>query len=293
MTRRARVVAQAKINLLLHVLARETSGYHQIETVFLRVDLGDDVEVREASTRTLRCTGPAMPAEGLGDPEQNLAYKAAQAYVEFCGWPMGFDITIEKKIPVGAGLGGGSADAGAVLRALDAINPKPLGPRLATIAAAVGSDVPFLTTDRPMALGWGRGERLLALPVLEPRHVVIVAPPFGVSTAHAYEWLDQTAPVPREAAVIDPASLATWEGIVSLASNDFERPVAGRHPEIRAAIEALEAQDAEIAMMSGSGSAVFGVFDAPPNVAAIAARVKGAIIETRTADRVVRVQRNQ
>ena len=293
MTREARVVAQAKINLLLHVLSRETSGYHQLETVFLRIDLGDVIEVREAPTRTIRCAGPAMPPEGLGKPEENLAFRAATAYAAAAGWPGGFEITIEKRIPVGAGLGGGSADAGAVLRALDALNPSPLGGHLADVAASVGSDVPFLSIESPMALGWGRGERLLPLPVLEARHVVIIVPPFGVSTAQAYGWLDEQGLDARDAGVIDPASLATWEGIVSLACNDFQDVVVARHPEIRLAIEALGAANAELAMMSGSGSAVFGLFAAPPKTAAIAARVNGRIIETRTSERVVRVQQNQ
>jgi len=136
MTSSARVVAQAKVNLVLRVLAREAGGYHSIETVFLRLDLGDDVEVRiAASGRSLTCTGPAMPEAGLGPVEKNLAYRAAALYQEASGWPAGFAIEIGKRIPVGAGLGGGSADAGAVLRCLDALAPRPLGRHLVEIAA--------------------------------------------------------------------------------------------------------------------------------------------------------------
>src|SRR3954471_8595902 len=113
MTGAARVVAQAKLNLLLRVLAREASGYHSIETVFLRLDLGDDVCVRITSGRSLECNGPAMPADGLGAVEKNLAFRAGLAYAEATGWPSGFSIELTKRIPVGGGLGGGSADAGA------------------------------------------------------------------------------------------------------------------------------------------------------------------------------------
>src|SRR3982751_6289548 len=136
MTRVARVRAQAKINLFLRVLARESSGYHQIETLFCRLALGDDVTVRVGVRgRSLDCNG-ALPSEGLGPVEQNLAWRAAVAYADAASWPIDFAIEIEKRIPVGGGLGGGSADAGAVLRALDALAPSPLAPQaLLDIAA--------------------------------------------------------------------------------------------------------------------------------------------------------------
>lgn len=292
MTRSAHVMAQAKINLLLHVLSREASGYHQIETVFLRVDLADRIEIRESTTRTLRCSGPAMPSGGLGDPEQNLAFKAAEAYARVAGWPRGFEIAIEKEIPIGAGLGGGSADAGGVLRALDALSPSPLGSRLLDVAAQIGSDVPFLTIDAPMAVGRGRGEKLAPIPTLQSRYVLIVKPSFGVSTADAYGWLDATGLNSARSALRPPA-LETWGAIAAVASNDFEPVVASRHPEIDATVQVLKTAGAEMAMMSGSGSAVFGIFSKRPDTAAIAAHARGTIIETRTSDQVVGVVRNQ
>lgn len=292
MNRSARVMAQAKINLLLHVLSREASGYHQIETAFLRVDLGDDVQVRETSTRTIRCTGPTMPPDGLGAPEDNLAFRAAQTYADFCGWPAGFDIKIEKNIPVGAGLGGGSADAGGVLRVLDALNPAPLGPRLLEVAAKIGSDVPFLSMDAPMAIGRGRGERLSPLLGLESRHLLIVKPAFGVKTPDAYGWLDDNG-LKSGRGRLQESALRDWKSLASIASNDFEPVVAARHPEITAAVNALRGAGAEIAMMSGSGSAVFGVFSTRPDIAGIESRVRGTIIETTTSTQVVGVERNQ
>lgn len=297
MTVSARVLAQAKVNLLLHVLAREASGYHSIETVFLRLDWGDDVRVRvsgASSGRTLDCAGAAMPAGGLGPVEKNLAYRAAVAYSDATGWPAGFAIEIDKRIPVGGGLGGGSADAGAVLRALDALSPNPLGPRLAELASALGADVPFLSIDSPMALAWSRGERLLPLHPLESRPVVVLAPGISVGTSDAYGWLAAArGPYAPEARVIAPEMLATWEAVAGVASNDFERVVAARHPEIAEMVDSLAAHGATIAMMSGSGSAVFGVFDSPPDTAAIArsiAAMTGPLHVTRTADRVVRVE---
>jgi 4-diphosphocytidyl-2-C-methyl-D-erythritol kinase len=286
----ASVVAQAKVNLLLRVLAREESGYHSLETIFLRLELGDNVRVRIAGGRTLDCTGPAMPAAGLGPAERNLAYRAAVAYAEATGWPSGFAIEVEKHIPVGGGLGGGSADAGAVLRALDALSPNPLGSRLVELAAPLGADVPFMAIDSPMALAWGHGERLFPLHALDPRWVALVVPPFAINTADAYGWLaaDRGRYVP-EAAVLAPESLATWEAVAAVATNDFERVIAKRHPSIDRLVGELAAADAILAMMSGSGSTVFGVFDAAPEewVASSGDAVRTI---TRTAAAVARVQ---
>ena len=155
----ARVEAQAKLNLFLRILAREESGYHQIETLFCRIALADTVKVRiAASGRSIDAVGARIPASGLGPPDQNLAWRAAVAYAEATGFPGGFEISIEKRIPVGGGLGGGSADAGAVLRALNVLNPRPVpGAELLRLAVSLGADVPFLTQDEtPLALGWGR-----------------------------------------------------------------------------------------------------------------------------------------
>ena len=283
--REARALAQAKVNLALHVLAREASGYHSIETIFQRLELGDTVTVRvDVPGRSLDCAGAMMPAEGLGPVERNLAYRAAVAYAEARGWPDGFAIEIDKVIPVGGGLGGGSADAAAVLRALDAMAPRPLGARLLEIAAALGADVPFLASDAALALAWGRGERMLALPPLPARAVELVVPPFGVATAEAYGWLAERRgeyrPVGR---MIDAAALRSWESIERIASNDFE-PVVGRHhPEIHQHVAALREAGATLAMMSGSGSTVFGLFKRAVAQRPGAPRSPAALLSTRTA----------
>jgi len=290
----ARVTAQAKINLLLRVLAREASGYHSIETVFLRLDLGDDVRVRVASGRSLDCAGRAMPAAGLGPPERNLAFRAAAAYAEATGWPAGFAIEIDKRIPVGGGLGGGSADAGAVLRILDALSPHPLCVRLVELAASLGADVAFMTIESPMALAWGRGERLLPLHALQARPVLLVVPDFAVATADAYAWLAaDRGPYVPVAEVIAADSLATWESLTLVASNDFERVVAARHPIIAKLVDELAAADAVLSMLSGSGSAVFGVFEEQADAAAITRSTGFTTIVTATSDRVVRVALDQ
>ena len=284
------MLAQAKINLRLRVLAREASGYHSIETIFQRLDFGDDVTVRVSSGRSVDCTGPSLPAEGLGPVEKNLAYRAAAAYADATGWPNGFAIEIEKHIPVGGGMGGGSADAGAVLRALDALSPSPLGPRLIEIATGLGADVPFLSIEAPTALAWGRGERMLALRPLPPRPVVLLAPGFSVGTAEAYRWVSEArGTYEADAALVDAASLADWSQVEALATNDFERVVAKRHPRIAELVDELASFGASPAMMSGSGSTVFGIFAETPDVAAIARSTASSPIVTATSARVVRV----
>jgi 4-diphosphocytidyl-2-C-methyl-D-erythritol kinase len=285
------VTAQAKVNLLLRVLAREVTGYHSVETLMLRLDLGDDVRVRIADGKSLDCAGPAMPAGGLGPTEKNLAYRAAVAYQEATGWPNGFAIEIEKQIPVGGGLGGGSADAGAVLRALDALSPNPCGHRLVELATPLGADVPFMTIDSPMAVAWGRGERLWPVHAPDARPVILIVPEFSIATADAYGWLatDRGSYAPT-AHVLTADSVATWESLAVLAENEFERVVARRHPVIAELVDELDAAGAIVAMMSGSGSTVFGVFTSPPDAGAIVRSTGLTVTETRTSERVVRVE---
>lgn len=233
--RSARVVAQAKVNLFLRILAREASGWHQIETLFCRLALGDLVTVRDGGGgRSLDVAGEALPPAGLGPVERNLAWRAAVAFAEAARWPGGFAIEIDKRIPVGGGLGGGSADAGAVLRALNALAPSPLAAEaLQVIAASLGADVPFLTQESsPLALGWGRGERLLPLPPLPSRPCRLFVFPFGVPTAEAYGWLATEGGVPPAAGTLSLDALGSWPAVEALLHNDFEVVVRPRYPAI-------------------------------------------------------------
>jgi 4-diphosphocytidyl-2-C-methyl-D-erythritol kinase len=262
--RAVQVSAQAKVNLRLRILARETSGFHQLETLLLRLDLADVVRVRRAATsRTLDVTGDADPA-AIGPTERNLAWRAALAYADVAGWNDGFAIELEKRIPIGGGLGGGSANAGAVLRAMDAMAAKPLGEAaLLRIAFTLGADVPFLTSCHAYALAWGRGERLLALTPPPRRVIVLLVPSFGVSTKEAYGWLEapraSSMPVGDAGGILKPSGLRSWAQIAALAVNDFEEVVSTRHPEISALVAGLTEMGCAPAMLSGSGSVVFGV----------------------------------
>lgn len=297
MTRSAFAVAQAKVNLGLRVLARDASGYHQLETLFHRIDLADDVRVqRTDGAKTLTVAGPAVPAAGLGAPEANLAWRAAEVYALAAGWTGGFAIQLEKRIPVGGGLGGGSADAGAVLCACDRLAERPLGmTRLLDLAATLGSDVPFLTSNAAAAVGWGRGERLLEVPALPARPLVLVVPPFAIDTGRAYGWLADSrgsGPVPRATPASDRAAQPDWRSLET-ATNDFEPVVSAQHAEIPEILRVLRSVGARPAMLSGSGSTVFGVFDGtqqtdlPRRLASLLPGMQ--IIWTRTASRVVPV----
>jgi 4-diphosphocytidyl-2-C-methyl-D-erythritol kinase len=290
--REARVEAQAKLNLFLRVLSRDDNGYHQIETLFCRIALADVVKVRTLpSGRSIDCHGRFMPAMGLGPQEKNLAWRAAVAYAEATGFPSGFQVTIEKRIPVGAGLGGGSADAGAVLRALNALNPRPLAASdLLPIAGSLGADVPFLTREDPLALAWGYGERMAALPALPTSAVWLLVPDESVNTAEAYRWLDESGKPPGRS-VIPEAQLASWQGVAAVGVNDFEEVVGERVPRIGRLLARLRdpalmdllGPEASI-LMSGSGStiAVISGQPRPVDMAALPPFAGVTMIETET-----------
>lgn len=262
--------AHAKINLVLRILAREASGYHGIETLFQLLELHDLVHVRVGTmSPSLTCEGPTMPAGGLGPVEHNLAWRAAVAYLAASGWDTGWAIEIEKQIPVGGGLGGGSADAAAVLRAFEALSPAPLGmERLLQIAGALGADVPFLVSGESLAWAWGRGDRLLPLPALPTAAVMLAVFPEGVNTGAAYGAFARARDARGDAvhAFAYPASAFTsWESIADVAANDFEPVVSEMHAGValvlpwfrQMAATARRNGSAAIGMMSGSGATCF------------------------------------
>lgn len=260
------VAAQAKVNLRLVIVAREASGYHQLETLFLRLALADQVRVRRtAGPWSLDVSGDVDVA-AMGPVEKNLAWRAAQAFAAATEMRGGLAIELEKHIPLGGGLGGGSADAGAVLRALNTMSDAPLEPEaLLDIAARLGADVPFLTADAPYALAWGRGERMLALVPPEQRPVLLAFPSVSVNTAEAYGWLAEGGAPRLEAIALDVAALSHWASLEALARNDFEWVVARRHPVVDEVLSAWQSAGHRLSMMSGSGSTLFSVArDASP-----------------------------
>lgn len=260
--RGARTAAQAKINLILRVGALLPSGYHDILTLFQRIDLSDEVEVRagDAATRSV-----VVRNANVGPPEENLAWKAGVAFEKRAGWPRGFAITIDKKIPAGGGLGGGSADAAAVLRILNSLAPEPFAQsELEEIALTLGSDVPFLTTGSCLSLAGGRGERMLHLAPLPARDIRLFLLPFPVATKDAYLWIDESRTFgptsPDTRGKPGERALSSWSAVRGMAENDFENVVAQHHPQIGDLLNRLRHDSGnEIVLMSGSGSTVFAV----------------------------------
>jgi 4-diphosphocytidyl-2-C-methyl-D-erythritol kinase len=261
--------APAKINLGLRILAREESGFHQLETVFCALDLHDVLELTPGGEGLrLIVHGP-----DLGPPEQNLVIRAATQFYQAVGLEPALELRLRKHIPPGSGLGGGSSDAAATLHGLNAMHGSPMREAgLLEMAISLGSDVPFFLAGSSLALAWGRGERLLALPPLEPAPVLLAVPPFAVSTIDAYAALAAqrlTAPAPRASAVQRMDELSSWDGIARRAQNDFEPVLFAQHPILAEVRDAMRAAGARMALLTGSGSCVFGVFrDAAARAAA-------------------------
>lgn len=257
--------APAKVNLFLRILSRESDGFHGIETLFARVSLADTLtaERRDAP-------GVSLEVEGAdtGPADQNLAARAARMVLDATGNRCGIHLHLLKQIPPGSGLGGGSSDAAAALLLTSEVTGGVV-PRheLFQFASRLGADVPFHLSGAGLALGWGHGERLLRLPPLPPAPALLVLPPVHVATPEAYGWLDQAREGlgRRGAVALDLESLASWGDVARMAGNDFESPVFGRHPEIRAAFEALAGTHPLLCRMSGSGSALVAVYRTPGN----------------------------
>jgi 4-diphosphocytidyl-2-C-methyl-D-erythritol kinase len=271
--------AHAKVNVFLRVLGRRDDGYHDVETLLLPISLADQVTVEPAGELTVSIEGPA--AEGVPPDDGNLAIRAARALAAEVGAggseAPGARITIEKRIPVAAGLGGGSADAAATLLLLDELWAVGSGrDGLARLAAEIGSDVPALLLGEP-AYAEGRGERVA--PVLVQSTTWIVKPfAFGVSSADAYAWWDeQAATGPDAGALIAAAEAGNNSLLGSALYNDLQGPVAARHPEISQTIETFIEAGAEGAVMSGSGPTVAALcpFATAPD---IARAVPGSIV---------------
>jgi 4-diphosphocytidyl-2-C-methyl-D-erythritol kinase len=254
-----RVAAHAKLNLVLRILARETSGYHQIETAFALLELADELEVRRVES------GVALEVDGpdLGPADDNLAVRAARAVLEATGNRFGVALRLTKRIPVRAGLGGGSSDAAAALHAVNALAGNPV-PRheLLHLATRLGADVAFCASGAPLALAWGRGERLFRAPAPPAAPALIAVPSIAVATPDAYRWWDEANPTPvsRGPVVLDVEALATWGSIGRLGGNDFESPVFAKHPELRALYERLAGTGPVWVRLCGSGSAVAAVY---------------------------------
>jgi len=239
--------AFAKVNRSLLVLGKRPDGFHELDTLFQTIDLSDELLFEEDDRLTLSVAGEEIPADGT-----NLVLRAARALSERTGPAPGARIRLVKRIPVGAGLGGGSADAAAALLGLNALWGLGLTrEELGSVAASVGSDVAFFLFGG-RARGTGRGERIEPLPDAPDESLVLLFPPFGMPTPDVYRSLDTSPlPVPPRRG---PAGKAPPD------RNDLEAAAERLRPELAALRASLRAAGASPARLSGSGSTVFGVF---------------------------------
>jgi 4-diphosphocytidyl-2-C-methyl-D-erythritol kinase len=251
--------ARAKLNLFLRVLSKDDDGYHSLETLFCRIALADRLTAsRTDSGITIDVTGA-----DTGPGQDNLAVRAAGMVLAALRTRFGVHLLLEKQIPVGGGLGGGSADAAAALEAVNALAGHAV-PRaeLLQFASKLGSDVAYCFSGASLALGWGRGERMVVLPSLPPAPILLLVPPVAINTAEAYRWIAEARQNQgrRGAVAMDLESLGSWGNIGRLAGNDFESPVFARLPAVRAAFEAVVGTKPLACRMSGSGSTIFGIY---------------------------------
>lgn len=264
--RRARVSALAKINLALRVLRRRPDGFHELRTIYQTISLADSLELEFTPSRGTR-------VEMRCDPEipDNLVVRAARLVMDTLRITGRVALRLQKRIPMGSGLGGGSSDAAAVLLALPVLAGRRVAlEALIPMAAALGSDVPFFLLGGT-AVGVGRGEEVYPLPDLPPARGLVLAPAVHASTRDAYRALGRRLTSEIPANIIGKfqscASVtgfgAPAEGWPAPAENDFEEVVFRRHPELKLLRRQLLRFGADPVMMTGSGSALFGIFRSP------------------------------
>jgi 4-diphosphocytidyl-2-C-methyl-D-erythritol kinase len=259
-------LAPAKLNLSLQVFGKRRDGYHHVRSVMVPVSLYDEVTVEEAPAGiSVACDAPGIPTDAA-----NSCHKAAALFLAWAGTPAGVRIRIRKTIPAESGLGGGSSDAAAALKGLIALTGKHPPPEaLLAMAVRVGADVPFFLPGGA-ALVEGIGERLTPLSWNVPFHAVIVAPAFGLPTREGYARLGREPGDPPPRGPVP--SFRTFSEVAAVVRNDFEAAWGPSHPEIAAIKRELMFAGATAAGLSGSGSAVFGLFTS--EVAAREAREK-------------------
>jgi 4-diphosphocytidyl-2-C-methyl-D-erythritol kinase len=254
-TRTARLRAFAKLNLGLRVLYKRTDGYHELRTVFQTVSLHDGIDVSFIPARATRIT-----IEGTPDIADNLVGKAAIQIMETMKIHGDVRFVLKKNIPMGAGLGGGSSNAAAALLALPALTGKKLSDDdRFRIAAGLGSDVPFFLHGGT-ALGLGRGEELYPLPELPRQLGLIIAPRVHSSTAEAYRRLSETLTTIPLQNKLASFQQEIWQRGEAVGMNDFEGVVFAQHPELAGLASRLRRLGASPVLMTGSGSAIFGLF---------------------------------
>ena len=256
------VHAPAKVNLILRILDRRPDGYHNLWSIMHTVALEDAVTMRASSQRGIRL---ACNVGGLSVDHTNLVWRAASAVLDRAQLSVGVDIELYKRVPMGAGLGGGSSDAAATILGLN--QSLQLGwsrEKMAEVGQALGSDVAFFLFA-PSAIVSGRGESVRPVTIEGGRWIVLVKPTFGIETKWAYQELAATRAAVRQLSAdhgeLDRRDRLTWGQVAASVENDFEIPVFTKHPQLGEIKRFLLKRGAQFALLSGSGATVFGLFE--------------------------------
>jgi 4-diphosphocytidyl-2-C-methyl-D-erythritol kinase len=257
------VFSPAKVNLYLRILGKRPDGYHELETLMLPLDFGDEIMLRPREDGlTVKCDNPSLPTD-----DSNLAMRAAKRLAERCGVKRGAEITLTKRTPLAAGLGGGSSNAAAVLLGLRQLwGLQADDSILHELAAGMGSDINFFLAGGA-ALCRGRGERIEAIPCVFSASILLVNPGFGISTKWAYETWAKAAVDTRltvSSSQVSLLLLALAEddlaGVSRCLFNSLEAPSIRKFPVLELIKNAMRDGGASGALMSGSGATVFGLF---------------------------------
>jgi len=251
------IKAYAKVNLGLHIIGKRHDGFHDIETIFYHINLFDELQLSASNEISITCSNREIPTDN-----NNLCWKAVNLLQKELGITRGAEISIKKNIPVGAGLGGGSSDAAAVLRYLPALwNANMHAVQLEKLALQLGSDVPFFLSDSS-ACAEGRGEMLQKIVLTLPYWIVLVNPNIHISTPWAYKELSEqrNGLFPVRQRLSGQFSNDPIQTILN-SKNDFEEVVFHKFPKIKMIKNQLSKSGAALSLMSGSGSSVFGLFE--------------------------------
>jgi 4-diphosphocytidyl-2-C-methyl-D-erythritol kinase len=273
----AAALAPAKVNLFLHVAPLQPDGYHPLASLMTFADIGDRLELSAGETTGFDLEGPFAAALAGEDPAGNLAWRAVQSLLaRFDARPAPFRLKLIKALPVAAGLGGGSSDAGAALRLVrDALVPEADDAVLMQIAAELGSDGPACLAARPV-MAEGRGERLSEAPAMPVLHAVLVNPRVACSTGKVYRAYDERAEGAADRPDM-PKAFADVEAVLAFLArqrNDLERPALGVAPEIVTVLDALRrAPETRLARLSGSGATAFALCADDASAKALARRI--------------------
>ena len=252
--------APAKLNLYLHVTGRRGDGYHTLDSLVVFTEVGDSLSVRKSDTLSLEIDGPFATAL-IGQEDDNLVLKAARLLAEAANLPGLAEISLNKRLPVAAGLGGGSADVAAALKALMTlwdINPKSID--LATIAISLGADVPVCMAAQQSFIG-GVGERISPCPVLPQLGLLLINPGIGLATVDAFSAYSKPFS-PAARFTTTPSSVAELVDILAQYQNDLTADVVSLCPPVGDILATLESiSSCRLARMTGSGATCFGLFD--------------------------------